>query len=336
MNNLHNTVCVTSPDYTKNKGSVLVMVLWILVVISFLSSEYIAHNREKTSIAIHATRVLEREAASLSVLELLASTQYDSLKLKAQEENSDRDTKTDKNDKSLTRKDDLQNTTAAPWIRLRPGGVAIWVKIKTEDSKIRFSLDQESNIRSAMYSIYGTEREEEADAFTDALLDWIDPDDLVRPNGAEQDYYNSTYPPCSIGNSPFQSMSQIFLVKGFSSALFWPDPYEYLSELPVYDDLNDNYDLQRNSYSKNRNSSSELHTSNRDKQESDVVDNGKIQAILEQFTIYPKSCIRVSMLFPEDGDRWSNEIFWITKENNSFDITEQLSRIMIVHTDGQY
>ncbi|MBF0467792.1 MAG: general secretion pathway protein GspK [Desulfamplus sp.] len=318
---------------TSQKGSILVLVLWILVVISFLSSEYIAHNRQKSAIALHATGRFQREAAIFSVLELFASAQYDFLKTKAQEENSDADTNPDRADKSMTHidgtQDSIENSTV-PWIRLRPGAVDMWVKIENESSRTPLFLDQENNIRTNLQSIYGTEREQEADAFTDALLDWLDPDDLIRLNGAENAYYNDIYPPCDPGNGPFKSMSQIFLVKGFSYYLFWGNPYEYILRLPVYSELADSYAANSRSYK-----GSAKRSANRKDQESDFYDSRQIESILEQFTIYPKNYIRVTMLFPGDGDTWHNEIFWITKEGNSFKIVEQLSRIMVAHMDQE-
>ncbi|MBF0203688.1 MAG: general secretion pathway protein GspK [Desulfamplus sp.] len=332
------------------QGSVLVLVLWILVIISFLSSEYVAHNRQKAAIALHTIQMFQRESAAFSVMELFASEQYDFLKIKAQDENADSDTtqnktnanqnsqdlKLDNADKIANLKNDARNSISnadVPWIRLRPGGVEMWVKIENESSRIQLSLTQENNIRTTLKSIYGEDREQEADSFTDAILDWLDPDDLIRLNGAEKAYYNEAYPPCDPGNSPFKSMSQIFLVKGFRQSIFWADPYEYIMNLPIYDDLKDNYESIRNSKSKT--GENKAGNKNRKKQDidtdSDIIDNGTIRAVLEQFTIYPKETIRISMLFPEDGDRWHNEIFWISKNDNSFKLSEQLSRVMVAH-----
>jgi len=300
-----------------------VLVLWILVVISFLSSEYVAHNRQKAAIALHTTELFQQEAAERSLLELFASSQYELLKTKAQEENLDADIKVDKNRSDIDDTMDNIQSAAVPWVRLRPGGVEMWVKVEKESSKIQLSLDQESNIRTTLYSIYGRDREEEADIFIDSLMDWLDPDDLIRLNGAEKAYYNGVYPPCNPGNGPFKSMSQIFMVKGFSRSIFWTNPYEYLSELPIYGGLTDNYQLKK---------SSPIGTAYKNKKRG-LSDREKRSSIMEQFTIYPKECIRVSMLFPGEGDRWHNEVFWVTKDGNSFKLAEQLSSVMVAHIE---
>lgn len=313
-----------------NRGSVLVMVLWILVIISFLSSEYIAHNREKTAIALHSTEVFNREAAAFSVLELFASAHYDLLKIKSQEENADSDTAKNISERTSKTADKIgtdQNDTkkyiqsqTVPWIRLRPGGVSMWVKVENESSRVQLSLGQEQNIRTRLQNFYGDDRIKEAEAFADSLLDWLDPDDLVRLNGAEKEYYNQSYPPCDTGNGPFKSIAQMFLVKGFGSEIFWGSPYQYILELPIYDDLREDYEHNLKSYRK----------SSKDESNQAILDNGKMQTILEQFTIYPKGYIRISMLFPGENDRWYNEIFWVTKERASFKLVEQLSRVMVV------
>ena len=48
-----------------------------------------------------------------------------------------------------------------------------------------------------------------------ALLDWLDPDDIERLDGAEDFYYSSLPIPYSCGNQRFLTPFQIFLVKGF-------------------------------------------------------------------------------------------------------------------------
>ncbi|MBF0574225.1 MAG: general secretion pathway protein GspK, partial [Desulfamplus sp.] len=328
-------------DNSKNsRGSVLVLVLWILVIISFLSSEYIAHNREKTAIAINTTELFRRESAAFSVLELIASPNYDLLKIKSQEENADSDTVVDElsskankdnnNNKSKIGEEpsaDIQNytqNTTDDWIRLRPGGVEVWVKVEDDSSKTQLTLGQEQNIRNSLQNIYGEDREKEAESFADALLDWLDPDDLVRLNGAESEYYNEHYPPCDTANAQFKSISEIFLVKDFDSDIFWGSQYEYVLQLPIYSELRD-IELSRRYRYTNRKSYNKSNSKlSKDKEDSENLDNYKMQTILELFTIYDKNYKRVSMLFPSDNDRWYNEIFWVKKDGNSFTLVEQL------------
>ncbi|MBF0111300.1 MAG: general secretion pathway protein GspK [Desulfamplus sp.] len=318
-------------------GSVLVLVLWILVIISFLSGEYIAHNRQKGALALNTTQFFKRESAAFSVFELLASAQYDLVKAISEQENFDSTMGRNRIGKKLSNKagvgtDNAQSYIqgmAVPWVKLRPAGVEVWVKVESESSRIQLTLSQEQNIRVILQNIYGEsaddgadyrsidrELQKDADAFADALLDWIDPDDLVRLNGAEADYYNSLSPPSEPANGPLKSMTEIFMVKDFNLELFWGSPYQYILELPIYYELKESYQLNR----LNKESGSS------DEEEEQL----EIQTMLERFTVYSKDHVRVSMLFPEEDNRWYNEIFWLKKEGGSFKLVEQLSRVMVV------
>ena len=54
----------------------------------------------------------------------------------------------------------------------------------------------------------------------DAIVDWVDEDiDFTGTDGAEDDYYTSLDPAYLTANAPFVSVSELQLVKGFSSAI---------------------------------------------------------------------------------------------------------------------
>jgi hypothetical protein len=59
------------------------------------------------------------------------------------------------------------------------------------------------------------------DEISDAILDWLDPDDTPRDNGAESDYYGSLTPPYAPRNGPIQSMEELLLVRGVTPQLLF-------------------------------------------------------------------------------------------------------------------
>jgi len=73
----------------------------------------------------------------------------------------------------------------------------------------------------------------------DAIVDWIDQNfDPTLPDGAEDDYYSGLTPPYRSANAPMMSVSELQLVKGFSSQV--PEEYEdyklllpHVAALPV-------------------------------------------------------------------------------------------------------
>lgn len=62
---------------------------------------------------------------------------------------------------------------------------------------------------------------DDAAALVDAVIDWIDPDDQVRPEGAEENHYRGLDPPVVIPNRPLLSPVELGLVKGFDRDLLY-------------------------------------------------------------------------------------------------------------------
>jgi type II secretory pathway component PulK len=54
----------------------------------------------------------------------------------------------------------------------------------------------------------------------DKFQDWVDDDDLVRPDGAENDYYLDAPIPYEPANAPISSMQELALIGGFREAFF--------------------------------------------------------------------------------------------------------------------
>jgi len=55
----------------------------------------------------------------------------------------------------------------------------------------------------------------------DAVLDWLDPDDLKRPLGAEREYYMALKRPYAPKNGPLDSLGEMLLIKGIDSSAFY-------------------------------------------------------------------------------------------------------------------
>lgn len=70
-----------------------------------------------------------------------------------------------------------------------------------------------------LFGFYGLEGPE-LEEVIDAVLDWRDEDDSLRPNGAEDDHYQSLQPPYAPRNGPFQSLEELLLVRGVTEEMF--------------------------------------------------------------------------------------------------------------------
>lgn len=181
---------------SRQHGSVLILVLWILALLAFLSGDYLARNREKALLSSKAWKSEAELQAMRSVIELFSQNQSP---LSGQEE-------------------------AKEWMRLTPGGVPLWVKNEKESQRTNINTAPETAVRKQVHRILGDEREKEADRLADAILDWRDGDDLTRLNGAEGEYYQNRGLPYLPANGSFQSLTEQLLVRGMTPALFWGDP----------------------------------------------------------------------------------------------------------------
>lgn len=75
----------------------------------------------------------------------------------------------------------------------------------------------------------GENFQKEADAVSDCILDWRDADDLPRMHGAEAGTYKSQGLLYKPANGPFNVMSELLLVFGVTSDMFWGNPIESIA-----------------------------------------------------------------------------------------------------------
>ena len=86
---------------------------------------------------------------------------------------------------------------------------------------LRFGLTDEAsklNLNSATTSMVSRLPGMKA-SLTDALLDFLDADDVPRPEGAEQEYYDALPQPYRMHNGPLTTVEQLLLVRGFSPSV---------------------------------------------------------------------------------------------------------------------
>jgi type II secretory pathway component PulK len=59
------------------------------------------------------------------------------------------------------------------------------------------------------------------DDIANAIIDWLDPDDTPRENGAESDYYQGLNPPYRAKNGPLNTLDELLLVRGVTPQLLF-------------------------------------------------------------------------------------------------------------------
>jgi general secretion pathway protein K len=93
------------------------------------------------------------------------------------------------------------------------------VRIVAEGGKININRVSESTLRKIIGNL-GLETEKR-DMAVDSILDWRDPDDFYRLNGAENDYYQSLKEPYQCKNDHLDSIEELLLVRGVTPELFY-------------------------------------------------------------------------------------------------------------------
>jgi general secretion pathway protein K len=101
------------------------------------------------------------------------------------------------------------------------GGVSR-VRLIDEGGKINLNRADENLLRR-IFTNLGIE-EPRRSILVDSILDWTDPDDLHRQNGAESDYYLALSPSYTARNGPFDTVEELLWVRGVTSELFFGSP----------------------------------------------------------------------------------------------------------------
>ncbi len=103
------------------------------------------------------------------------------------------------------------------------GGGYYGVRLVDESGKIDLNLAPEVILRNLMNSLNlpGEDTDLLVNTLVDSILDWRDPDDFHRLQGAENDYYRSLPHPYQAKNGNFDTVEELILVKGVTAEILY-------------------------------------------------------------------------------------------------------------------
>jgi general secretion pathway protein K len=101
----------------------------------------------------------------------------------------------------------------------RDGEVDLHVKATDETAKIDLNAASEVLLRGLFSAVGGADAETAA-RLVDALIDWRDPDDFRRPNGAESADYVGAGSKVLPSNAPFETIGEVSRVLGMTPAIY--------------------------------------------------------------------------------------------------------------------
>jgi general secretion pathway protein K len=105
------------------------------------------------------------------------------------------------------------------WREENFGGGMYRVRLVDEGGKININRVNEETLRR-IFTNLGLD-DQRREILVDSIMDWRDPDDLHRVNGAENDYYSTQSPAYTAKNGPLDSIEDLLWIRGMTLELFF-------------------------------------------------------------------------------------------------------------------
>ena len=182
-------------------GFALVAVLWILVLVGAIAGALLADARAERRGAANARVTTQaRWAARAGLARALYQV-----------------------DTTLTRSATgfalgADSGTALPFVEFAVAGVAVRVVALDARARVNLNLADASQLRRLLVALGVDSRE--GSSLANAVLDWRDPDQVRRPNGAEVGDYAALRPPSRPKDAPFDAVDELATVLGMTPSIY--------------------------------------------------------------------------------------------------------------------
>jgi general secretion pathway protein K len=186
-----------------NRGVALIVVLWIFIFLFVVAFEFSTAAREEAS---GAHRFSEETQGYYLAVAAFERGLYDFLRQPSGGSAIQQD----------QRKSDPFD---GEWREENVGAGAFRVRLIDEGGKININRVSEETLRRVLTNL-GLDPVPR-DVLVDSIMDWRDPDDLHRANGAETDYYSSLSPAYTAKNGPLDSVAELLWIKGVTRELLF-------------------------------------------------------------------------------------------------------------------
>jgi general secretion pathway protein K len=202
------------PDsaFRNSRGVALVMVLWVITILTVVVLEFSFAMRTEVNITKNFKEELQLYAIAQggvqrAIAELILKHDARAQQLR----------KTMKTEEVTPEKKEWVADGRPYPVKFDQGECEL--RIMSEAGKININTISEMTLRKLIGNL-GLEVEKR-DVVVDSILDWRDPDDFLRINGAENDYYQSLKEPYRCKNGNLDSIEELLLVKGVTPELFY-------------------------------------------------------------------------------------------------------------------
>lgn len=219
--------------YKNNQeGVALMMVLWVMVLMAAIVTEFSYSMRTE----INSTRNFKEEMESrylaesgieLAIAEILEEADFHSINRKGQfifgrVQVSEAEKQDEAEEKIIA--------SVPGRIGIPLGAGSVSYRIVDENRKI--NVNTASKVVLSKILERGEVNDEDfQDDLSDAILDWIDKNDLHRLNGAENNYYQNLSEPYNCKNDTIDTLEEMLLIKGMTPEIFYGTRGNYLEGL---------------------------------------------------------------------------------------------------------
>jgi general secretion pathway protein K len=186
-----------------DRGVALIVVLWIFIFLFVVAFEFSTAAREEAS---GAHRFSEETQGYYLAVAAFERGLYDFLRQPT-------------GGSAIQQGQPKSDLFDGEWRGENLGAGAFRVRLIDEGGKININRVSEETLRRVLTNL-GIDAVQR-DVLVDSIMDWRDPDDLHRANGAENDYYSSLSPAYTAKNGPLDSVAELLWIKGVTRDLLF-------------------------------------------------------------------------------------------------------------------
>jgi general secretion pathway protein K len=176
------------------RGIALILVLWLTIMLTVIASGFAFSMRNEALSARNALSLARARAVANGAIERMAF------------------------ELSRPRYPTAWASDGEPR-KWREDDVEVIATAVDESAKIDINAAPDTLLKGLLEQLAGTDPQTTA-KIVDAILDWRDPDDVTRPNGAEEAAYRQAGLPQKPSNAPFETVSELARVMGVTPAIY--------------------------------------------------------------------------------------------------------------------
>ena len=198
------TMAAVSRCAAGERGVTMILVLWVIMVLSLLISGFAFTMQVETQVASFSRKeqkavLLARSGVEVARRQLLVHQKTPA-------------------EAGLVALNQVWATNKLLYVDHELGEGKFNVTVADEERKMPINLLTEGQLKRLMNALQVDPAER--DTIVDSILDWREPGDLHRLNGAKSDYYQTLSPPYLAKNGPLDRVEELLLIQGVTRGLF--------------------------------------------------------------------------------------------------------------------